>query len=709
LTTVNEIAAELEGSMKSGLPYAPKVSETSRKEIPAESLSRVLSTAKKKGRSHRLWLRRMQVVGPLDLTNEDLSLCFRAEDCVFSGRLELQQARAVDLRLIDCRFEDDVVADQIKVDWNFELSESDFKRGFTIRGGQIGGEFKLDQAHLSGRELDEDDFVLALFADQLSVGQRVYMDNLSATGEVRLFGIRVGGELSMTGAEFSCSRDGSDQIAFNGESAEVGGNVFCDGITTEGEMLLAAAKIGGELQFAGATLNGGIQGDGLIGTALHADHIALGRGMHANGLAATGEVRLLGANIKGQLGIADARFNGGESPDGSRDALSADGAAIDQGVNGENMYTRGALRLQDAKLGGQVNLQGAELNAVADKDGVFDGALVADAVHLTGELFADRLQAVGEVRIPGGKLEGQLSMQHASLKSMPRGHESANAFVGDTLVVAQGAFLEGLTSDGGVRMVNARIGGVLNLDGARFKATDGGVSCLALVGSEIDELAIGLASATGVVDLRRVSVRSLWDADRGQFLGRLPDELLLDGFTYLSLREPLDAKQRLKWIAASQGDRHHPGVYSELAEAFRRVGYPGEARKVEIAGQRRARADTGRWSIQRLWHLFLDLTIGYGYRDWLALIWLAVVIGIGTAIFAVDESSFKKTTLHPPEFDPLLYAIDATVPVLGLGQTDAWSATGGVVWVKLGLSVVGYALLAAVVAAAAGLIKHDQR
>jgi hypothetical protein len=263
-----------------------------------------------------------------------------------------------------------------------------------------------------------------------------------------------------------------------------------------------------------------------------------------------------------------------------------------------------------------------------------------------------------------------------------------------------------LSAEGEVRLLGAKVDGQLGLVGVQLTSQDPTQSCLSLIATEIDELILVFEEIEGIVDLTDARVRSLWDAERGKFAGKLPQELRLQGFRYESLREPLSAKQRLGWVERSQRAQHHPGVYAELAEAYRRIGRRADARQVGIANERRARQDGS--ALYRAWSYLLWKTIRYGYENWRAGVGLLAVIAIGSVLFHLAEDQFVATVLNPPCLSPIIYATDTAIPVLNLGQTSTWAATGWLEWIELTLAISGYALVAAVIAGLAGIFNRDQ-
>ncbi|HEX5928010.1 MAG TPA: hypothetical protein VFY48_01305 [Solirubrobacterales bacterium] len=818
----------------------------------------------KKG-SKILWLRRARIVGDLELTSRLIGVRLRFEDCEFENEVNLDQAEAVDIAMFSCVIGGRMRGYQLRVQHNVVLHDSTLKNGLALMGAHIGGQLSMNGSTLEGGPQGADRTGAALSADGIEVNQGIFCrGGFTAKGALRVIGAMVGGQFSLTGAHLEGlgTEDGQEGPSICGDRMEVRGNFHCDEIDATGEMRLLGARVGGQLSFRGATLAGGRRERSGLQPALNVDGIEVTQGMYCDeGFSAKGEVRMVGATVRGQLTLAKSVLEGAEAADqlpglaltadrlrvtGSmycdecevvggihlsgasiggqlslvqatidgkgRGAVVADDLVAVGSVLLPDLKSRGSVSFSDAKVGGQLMLNGATLDAGDDIDGVTPAALIGDRMEVAGSAYfrsdfsakgevsmvgaiikgqlsmngatiecgrigpdtasfslncdgievergmycRDGFNAKGEVRLMSARIGSQLSMQGATLAGVKGKDGTADSLCGDGMAVEGGLVLDGCRTTGDLRLLGATIREELSLnravlrreEGARdaFSADNatvgGNLFCsgvtvtgvmrfqgirvkgqLAIVEAEIDggkdsgvnlvaavvgELILAFVSCQGVLDLRRATVESLWDAEAGQFLGQAPAGMRLEGCTYESLREPLEAKQRLEWIERSQGDRHYPGVYSQLATAFRRIGHRGDARMIEIASERRARRDSKPVSFRGIGHDLLWVTIGYGYRNWLAALWLSGLILVGAALFALDESSFVATIRNPPDFDPLLFAIDITIPVLDLGQTRAWSATGCMAWVGLVLAVSGYALVAAVIAAAAGVFNRDQ-
>ena len=266
---------------------------------------------------------------------------------------------------------------------------------------------------------------------------------------------------------------GSQLPALDCDGLLVDGDVLLgDGFTATGQgeygaVRLHGAHIRGQLNFNGARLTNEA-GPALIADGLHVDGDVFGGGFIAAGDGELGAVRLPGAHIVGQL-----NFNGAELANQNGPALIGDGLRVDGGLvlaeefTGSGTYERGALRLPGAHIGGQLNLAGATLINPAGP------ALIADHLDVSGGVFLDEFTATGYgedgvVRLPDAHISGQLNLDRAELTN-----SAGPAFVGDHLRVEADMFAEGLIAtghcqDGAIRLADAYIGGQLNLSLAKL-------------------------------------------------------------------------------------------------------------------------------------------------------------------------------------------------------------------------------------------------
>ncbi|MYT69621.1 MULTISPECIES: oxidoreductase [unclassified Streptomyces] len=344
----------------------------------------------------------------------------------------------------------------------------------------------------------------------------------------------------------------------------------------------------------------------------------------------------------------------------------------------------GGLNLVHAHIGGGLRLDGARL--------IHPGAVALDAGGLVmeGGVFCDGgFEAEGRVAFPGAQLPGGLWMRGARITA---GEPGAVAFNGDNLTASTVRLSHGFSTDGRIRLRGAQIDDLLTLNGAELTGTGSSLMC---VGARAEALDLRFATAPrGTVNLRNAHFTRIQDAP-----GTWPPSLGLDGLTYDWLestapRRRDDVTNRLAWLRRDDG--YCPQPYEQLGLNYRRLGHDDEARRVLLHRQRRRRATLG--PAGRLWGYLLDATVGYGYRPWLAGLWLALLTAAGWFVFRTHHPVPNKPGEGPP-FHALVYTLDLLVPIGGFGQRDAWHwATVGPQSLAYALVVIGWVLTTAVVA-----------
>jgi hypothetical protein len=602
----------------------------------------------------------------------------------------------------------------------------------------------------------------ALAADQLDTRGNLELRR-SSCGVVSLIGAHIGGQLSFSGATLTAdrypiglgdaslyppetrdgpaddppeTRDGpaDERFALGADGLTVDGSMFChDGFTAEGRVDLPRAHIGGLLNFDGAMLANP------CGEALRADRLRVEHGMFCrDGFTAEGEVRLPRAHIGGQLSFRGASLTGAKLHNRHGPALHANGLRVDQDLSFEPskrkgdpepfcpFHAEGEIRLMGAHIGGQLSLDGAQL---ASEGG---WALSADRLRVDQDMFCRkhrgrRFLARGGVSLLGARIGAQLSFAGAELRRSlspadephdaapaPRSKQSdpsaepprpgGAALNADGLQVDQSMFCgEGFTAAGEVRLIGAHIGGQL----AFTDATLGGRRiALDLEDAKLRALGLHFAAAPhGELDLAGARVERLFDRTYGPHHEWAHCRLRGCRYDALPAEPEVSVGQRLGWLAADPGE-YSPQPYEQLAGVYRRSGDDEAARRVLIAKQRRRRQEAlGRPA--KAWSWFLGLTVGYGYRLWLAGAWLIVLGLVGSLLFGAlfDAATTGPGDLTPtkdadqvPPFQPVLYTVDVLLPVVSLGQETGWNAHGAAQWVMAGGTLSGWLLTTALVA-----------
>jgi hypothetical protein len=428
------------------------------------------------------------------------------------------------------------------------------------------------------------------------------------------------------------SLEGSFTAALSAEGLNAVGSIFLNnGFSAEGEVRLLDAQIGGQL----SCTKGSFKNPN--GYALNADDLnAAGSVFLSDGFSAEGEVSLLGVQIGGQLVCTKGSF---KNPNG--DALSADGANVTGSVFLRDGFSaEGAVRLLGAQIGGQL---ACTKGSFKNPNGY---ALDADGLNVTGYVFLrDGFSAEGEVRFPGAQIGGQLDCTEGSFKN-PNGL-------------------------------------AVNAEGANIHDT---FFWRGIVPS--DDTSLNLIDA---------QVRTLAD-DQASWPAR--GKLVLDGFRYERIADgsPKDAESRLEWLRRQPSFTTQP--YRQLARVLREEARVPAARTVLVEMERRIRqpansteaslpARISNLFLGRPWSWFLRWTIGYGHRPLLALGWLAALSLIGALVLLIAYNSGAMGPADPrafdqyrysgtvpdyyPPFNFLVYSIETSFPLINFGQRDHWA------------------------------------
>jgi hypothetical protein len=634
--------------------------------------------------------------------------------------------------------------------WCFE----DFRAvgGVNLGGARVDGSLSFNGATL----INPDGF--ALDAHQLEVGREMACSpNFSAVGGITLASGHIHGALDLRGAGIAYENG----TAFDATRLAVDGAVLAGDARIEGTFGLAGARIGGSLEFSRARI------ESRYGVSIDAENLTVGKDLlFGGGCRLRSQARLSDAQIDG---IVDLRHTEIHEPGGRAlvaDRITVAGAVIGWAASNaakdpgdaRRLTVTGELSLGGAAIGGDLDLDGARLT------GVGGPALYACDAEIDGNVYCRDIKAQGVVNLSRARIARSLWLDGTELRNLKGDALNASSLV----VSGEVSMTDGFFADGTVDLTHAQVGNEVYLNGAilnspgaiavagRRLRTGGDVRCQAgftargevrfcdaQIGGRLnftDAVLTGADRDTGRgVDLRQLDTTSLVlkptqppegvvdlaDARVGTFSDHMstwPRLLRLDGFVYDQLvSESMGVADRLTWVSLPDGDtpdqpsvrrrphakrdRYAPGPYDELAAAYRRAGYPERARRVAIEKQWRRRSELN--VAGKAWNWFLWSTVGYGYRTWLAALWLIALLLTGTVAFA----ALHPDDLHPggdaPPWNAVLYTVDVVFPFIDLGEQASWQAVGPAAWWMLGLTIAGWLLVSAVVAGLTNALKRD--
>ncbi len=408
------------------------------------------------------------------------------------------------------------------------------------------------------------------------------------------------------------------------------------------------------------------------------------------------EVRLLGAKVGG--------------------SLEADGSTFDGLFYADRLEVVGDLFIRDDAEFKEVRLLGAKVGSTLDIDGsTFDGLFKANRLEVVGSLFMRGGAHFKEVRLPGAKIGNTLETDGSTFDG---------PFNANRLEVAGDLFMRDGASFKDVKLIGAVIGKHLQLRDSDF---DGHLDLSsASIGEELH-----LTSPRAVGDrkpgdenfppprwkegsrltLRNAHVVALNDTKDAW--GLQPNHLDLVGFTYDrlgGLRATKDSALSArptewleKWLAKQDGfdTFYNPQPFEQLAKVLRESGYPGKADAILFAARDHQRDSpaTPRLTKVKLWVLWG--LIGYGYHNWIAVLWFASLTGSGA--WACGKSPFGRRMRAAQRF---WYSFDMALPLIALNKRhEAVKLRGGVLVYFYFHKLAGFVLVSFLVAGLSGLTK----
>src|SRR5664280_986617 len=304
------------------------------------------------------------VIASLDLSDLDLRCPLELSGCHLNSVVNLEKTKAPDVSLAGSYLSGALLARRLCLTHDLDLGGATLQAAVNLDGANIGGALACSGAQL------RNDSGPALYADGLTVGDSVFLRaGFTATGAgedgaVRLPGANISGQLACSGAQLR--NDSGPALLADGLT--VGGGVFLhDGFTAtgtgeDGAVRLLGANVSGQLDCSAAQLRND------SGPALTADRLTVAGGVFlcdgftATGAGKDGAVRLPGANISGQLDCPGAQLRNDSGP-----ALLADGLTVGgdvflrEGFTATGAGERGAVRLTGANISGQLGCSGAQL------------------------------------------------------------------------------------------------------------------------------------------------------------------------------------------------------------------------------------------------------------------------------------------------------------------------------------------------------------
>jgi hypothetical protein len=403
-----------------------------------------------------------------------------------------------------------------------------------------------------------------------------------------------------------------------------------------------------------------------------------------DGVNSHGSIMMHGTQIAGDLLLKNAKLLEATSE------LYIDIANIKGSVYIEDLVCRGQLRILNTKIGDQLMASRATFNSTADMTGIaVTGNLHLDGIQSSFPGYSNK-PPIAAIELGHISVGGSIYLAGANLQGKPKSLSLANATVAGSVDLNAG-----FHSLGSVNLWQAVIKQNLNVVNADLAELD----CSGAQIGELDWQGIVFPKNTKL-RLVRSNIKNFQDV-RNSWPSK--GNLSVDGFVYeqMALEVPpavpdLLGKTRWKGGGTSPEDRvswlklqrdEELGVsqpWLQLAQFVQARGNPSGAKEV-LYTMRRIQAKN-RGSVQRSMSFLYDfveqnpLNITFP----IALLWI-----FGSVIFwrahrmkamaPTDKDAYDYFTDHksqPPShvpFNSIAYALENVLPVVNLGQDDAWT------------------------------------
>ncbi|SEP52099.1 oxidoreductase [Amycolatopsis saalfeldensis] len=711
------------------------------------------------------------ITGTLDLRAADLKYLFRFERCRFEHPPDVREATLLGLVFRKCwlpglkarnlRSRNDLRLIRSIVEVGpeeREIEETTVQRGDDRERGVPNAAVNLTDAVIDGsvvltRTTISHRHGKAIQGDRLVITGALLAYRMVANGEVRLPGMRTGGNVNFSGATF----DNPDGFALNGNGLHIGGSLLCEvdsygpaserkRFSANGIVYLPSATVDSDIVLREAKLTVDQSGPVVVDAwksndpyldprpALVADRLKVDGNLElSDGLQAFGTLRMVNARIGGSLRLAGAEIKmarGRQAPFYDR-ALHLDGSTVGGDIEATSLRVPvGQLRLADVTVGGNF-LAWNSMFLHPGRD-----AFSARRTKISGNLQLTDATVQGTLRLQGVEVGGSLNLCGTRITDPGRRTSSSfsldvrTARIGRDVVLTEDKDRPFL-AEGGVNLDGAQIARRLELRGAQLGsfAPHG----IALDASDVaaDEFLLTPAEPpAGRVILRRAHCGTLGDNE--QFWASA-EGIELDDFRYDALKVgiALDDDRSLdhRIVLLRKAMRgYRPGPYDQLASTLRAAGNEEHASTVGLRKQQfRYEALAKGFKIfgpgVRLWSWLQRSMVGYGYRPVRALGWLLMLLVVGSLWFGLGTddcvthpglyaiSDGKRCLVNQQDtglqWNPVIYTADLLVPIVDFGNKSRWYMHGADNWVAAGITASGWILATTVAAGVSRMLRRD--
>jgi len=359
-----------------------------------------------------------EIPADLDLESSTIPFPLTFAYCSFARALNLKSAHVRTIDLNESDIAGSLCLANLVADGAVLLRSLHAGSLTDMRQTQIGGSLECTGSHFhvsSAKNPEEPEY--AFWGDGVRVSGRAVFDRVQAVGQIRLSGAQIGGGLDFVGAKLAArggdlSSSERDLVLLI-DAATVALDVnLRDNFSSSGRISMIDAVVGRDLVCVNATLTATGQQE----IALQADWARIKGNVYLGaGFVSSGEISLYGTQIEGKL---DCPGNIMRIMRSKTTTIYALGTKIAGDVllgdsNGKNSFrSDGTLFFSDAVIGGSMSLYGTVLNSN-------DAVLLAQRVKITGDLvLTGKLSAAGPIYLTNARVGGDMDISDATLGSV---------------------------------------------------------------------------------------------------------------------------------------------------------------------------------------------------------------------------------------------------------------------------------------------------
>ena len=418
-----------------------------------------------------------------------------------------------------------------------------------------------------------------------------------------------------------------------------------------------------------------------------------------------------GLKTESNIVVIDTNFSSGASLRGasSTGSLSLISSESNSHMFFDNIKIAGDVLLSHSKFTHIVSFQDSAIgggfrtfrSTFGDEDGVAQGfylygSNISNDVQLHESTFFSEINM--DYSIIGGGVELYGSMAEDDFQNSD--FRLGNSQVGSDVKIASSTLgtisLSNSTFGGGILVGGSSTVGTFSMTSAKVEnslSLMNGIQVIHvdLTGSRIGAFRLGLIRRYSQVYsgeirvfldewpwsnlvLRNTKVESFYDMPDvwENFYGNLD----IDGFTYQRLPNlpehdisgmagrPVD--WLLNWLGMQRDHdkRYFPNIYDELADTLIREGYPSKANSILIAKNNHWRQSPSTPWIRKILLWGSWITIGYGYRNGLSLLWMIVLVTLGTWVAGLATDKLSEMSA----IERFWFSADRLVPLLTLEE-----------------------------------------